>query len=487
MRCGIAVTLLLCICLPAAAQVAAEQQGFERTLEQFRRETRYQNGQSASLGEQALLQYGAYIEADYFSLDDRNHDNHGGREYSITGYGRLNFYDAHEFFVRARFDYRNFNPGDSFNGKQDQQVQPWLDRAYYRFDLAKQIARDQGRLPDWDLSLKGGRDLAYWANGLVVSEVLDGGVVDFSSGPISIEGIGGITIGHTVDFDTSRRHFDNDTHRGFFGGLLQGQIAQQHPFVYGVVERDYNDDISRLNIGGAGGAMMPITTRYDYNANYIGIGSTGALSDKLQYGLELVYEGGTNLSNSYAVRSGAITAIPQTLDDLRAYAGDLRVDFLPGDVYKTRLSAEMLVSSGDSDRIISTNTFGGNRPHTPDLAFNTVGLVDTGLAFAPAISNLTMIRLGFSSFPAPHVDYLRRFQIGSDFFLYLKSDVRAPIDEPTQSNKRFLGVEPDFFINWRLTSDVTFTGRYGIFFPGETIQSGHGIRQFVFVGVNIAF
>src|SRR5579864_7598753 len=144
MRCGFALTVMLCICLPAAAQVAAEQQGFERTLEQFRRETRYQNGQSESLGEQALLQYGAYVEADYFSLDDRNHDNHGGREYSITGYGRLNFYDAHEFFVRTRFDYRNFNPGDSFNGKEDEQVQPWLDRAYYRFDLAKEIARDHG-------------------------------------------------------------------------------------------------------------------------------------------------------------------------------------------------------------------------------------------------------------------------------------------------------------------------------------------------------
>ena len=38
---------------------------------------------------------------------------------------------------------------------------------------------------------------------------------------------------------------------------------------------------------------------------------------------------------------------------------------------------------GDNDRLNTTNTFGGNKPNTPDNAFNGLGLLNTGLAFAP--------------------------------------------------------------------------------------------------------
>ena len=42
-----------------------------------------------------------------------------------------------------------------------------------------------------------------------------------------------------------------------------------------------------------------ITTRYNYNSYYFGFGSTGGLTDRLLYGVEAVYEGGTSLSNSF--------------------------------------------------------------------------------------------------------------------------------------------------------------------------------------------
>ena len=37
------------------------------------------------------------------------------------------------------------------------------------------------------------------------------------------------------------------------------------------------------------------TTTFDYNSYYLGIGATGSITDKLLYGVELVYEGGDNL------------------------------------------------------------------------------------------------------------------------------------------------------------------------------------------------
>jgi len=482
MRVAIAVLAVFCFCLPAAAQTE-EQQRFERQLEQFRLESRLQNEKGAPIGQQVLFQYGGYATFDYFSFDDRFKDNHGGTESALIGYARANFYDAQEFFVRAKAEYRTFNPGDSFNGKGDQWVYPVLEIAYYRFDLKNQLARNEGTLIDWDFTFKGGRDLVYWANGLVLSQLLDGGVIDVNAGRFTIEGVGGITPGHTVDFDSSRPYFDNDTHRGFFGGMIQTQFLGQRPFVYGVAERDYNDDIARLNVSGA---ASPILTHFGYNADYIGAGSTGAVSDQLSYALEIVYEGGNNLSNSFKVSGGSLVGVPQTRDNIHAYAGDLRIDYAVLDPYRTRLSFEALTSSGDSDRLVTNNTFGGNKPHTPDLAFNTLGIVNTGLSFSPGISNITLFRMGASTFPAPQASALRRLQVGADFFVYLKSDARAPIEEPTL-NRHFLGVEPDIYLNWRVTSDVTLVARYGAFLPGQSILSTHAVRQFLFTGVSFAF
>ena len=85
-----------------------------------------------------------------------------------------------------------------------------------------------------------------------------------------------------------------------------------------------------------------------------------------------------------------------------------------------------------------------------------------------------------------------RVQIGTDVFVYGKTDQNAPIDEPTL-NHRFLGVEPDFYVNWQVTSDVTFAARYGVFFPHEDsflagTPPGKGeSRQFLFLSVTYSF
>jgi hypothetical protein len=70
--------------------------------------------------------------------------------------------------------------------------------------------------------------------------------------------------------------------------------------------------------------------------------------------------------------------------------------------------------------------------------------------------------------------------------MYNKLDSHAPIDEPT-FDKSYLGFEPDIFINWQVTSDVTIALRYGIFFPGSAIVSDDDPRQFIGAGVTYAF
>ena len=96
------------------------------------------------------------------------------------------------------------------------------------------------------------------------------------------------------------------------------------------------------------------------------------------------------------------------------------------------------------------------------------------------------LRGGIATFPLPDVGVFRRMQIGADFFAFAKYDRDAPIDEPT-GTERFLGWEPDVYLNWQVTSDVTLALRYGVFFPSERNFATDETRQFFFAGVTFAF
>src|SRR5207245_1782492 len=96
--------------------------------------------------------------------------------------------------------------------------------------------------------LKAGRELAYWGNGLVLSEVLDGVQADIIRDTIGLEVIAGVTPTRTVDFDSSRPSFDHNTRRGFYGAMLSARGPVHQPYIYGLLERDYNkDDFSNPN------------------------------------------------------------------------------------------------------------------------------------------------------------------------------------------------------------------------------------------------
>ncbi|HEX3357731.1 MAG TPA: hypothetical protein VHS31_12240 [Tepidisphaeraceae bacterium] len=471
--------LVLSAATCAIAQPSAER--FERSMQQIRQETLIRANDSIPVDQRVTLDYGGYVSFGYLSLDDNNNQNHGLRQTEVVGFARANFDGAHEFFLRYRTGYRDFNQGDSFTGRGSEPIDGDLDAAYYKFDLARFDEAYKGKsLPNNnDLVIKGGRDLVYWGNGLTLSEVIDGGMVDATLGDLTLSFIAGVTPTRTVDFDASRPGFDFNTKRGFYGGMATLKVGQQKPFVYGLVQRDYNkDDISEA----AG-----ITTKFDYNSWYIGVGSSGPISDRLLYGLEAVYEGGRSISNSFTTEGGTLpTQIDQTHDVIEAWAGDFRLDYLLADLHRTRLGAEVILASGDNDRTNTTTTFAGNKPGTKDNAFNGFGLLNTGLAFAPTVSNMLAFRIGGSTFPLDFSPSARRVQFGTDIFLFNKLDRDAAIDEVSTTG-RFLGWEPDVYMNWQITSDVTFAARYGIFFPDSSTLVTDQARQFLFVNVTYSF
>lgn len=476
----IAAALLTMLGGTAFGQASLER--FERQLEQIRQDTRLRTSENIPAGQRSLIDYGAFTTFNYLSLDDPSGDNRVLRQYDLTAYGHVNLDGVHDFFVRGRGFYRDFNEGDSF----DSHVNGWdgrLERAYYQFDLGRYLASTKGTQSNSNLTVKVGRDLAYWANGLTLSQELDGAVVDLQFANVAVQVLGGITPTDSVDFDSSRPNFDGHTKRGFYGAMVSTRLNTHRPFAYVLVQRDYNsDDSATTTIGG-----LDITTDYEYNSNYFGIGSTGALTDRLLYGVELVYENGDTLSNSFTpTTGGGVTATPQEKDDISAWAIDAQLEYLLPDTRRTRISGEILVASGDSDRLTTSNTLGGNAAGTKDHAFNAFGLLNTGLAFAPTPSNLISLRGGVSTFPFSNVKHLQEMQIGTDLFLFAKLRENAPIDEET-TDDRILGFEPDVYLNWQIHSDVTLALRYGAFIPGEAIVNDGKIRQFIYAGVTFAF
>ena len=427
-----AFAVVVAVVFVSVASVAAQQplslERFDRQLEQIRRETEARALSDVPPAQRALIDYGGFLSFNYFSIDDSLLDNHVLRQYEVIGYLRVNLDAAQEIYLRGRAGYQDFNDGDSFDGRGDERI--------------------------------------------------DGVIADFSWQDTTLQLIAGVTPVRTVDIDPSRPNFDHHTRRGFYGANLAHQLGQHRPYLFGLVQRDYNED----DVATTGG----VVTEFDYNSYYLGAGVGGAITDRLLYGVELVYEGGTTLSNSFIVTGPVLTQIPQTEDEISAWAADARLDFLLLDRRRSRLSAEVILASGDDDRLQTSSTFGGNAPNTSDGAFNAFGLLNTGLAFAPATSNIVIFRAGALTFPMPEHSAFDRLQVGVDLFVYNKMDSDAPIDEPTFDSS-YLGFEPDIFINWQISSDVTLALRYGIFFPGSAIVADDDPCMFFGAGVTYAF
>lgn len=466
---------------PAQAQPQLDR--FERQLEQIRRDTRLLISPDIPAEQRAMYEAGGYFTTVFMILDDPDGKDHVLRQQDLNGYFRANFDGVHQFFLRARTGYTDFNTGDDFDGEGDEVIDPDLERAIYRFDYKRSVAAYDGRTIDGNLIFNGGRQLVNWANGLSLSMEIDGALVTGEVGPWSVTALAGRTQPNQPDVDSSRPDFDEDTRRNFFGGIITFQLNAHHqPFFYGIVQSDQNESETLSTINGV--AVTP--TRFRYDSYYIGFGSTGSLGDNLRYGVEFVYEGGEGLSNSFDLDTGA--AFPsQTREDIEAAAMDIRIDYLLNDANRTRFTAELLIASGDTDRGHSTNTFGGNQPGTDDTAFNGFGLINTGLAFYPNASNLAMVRLGASTFPMPQTEPFRRLQVGGELFIHHKLNRKAPIDEPTSDSNNFLGVETDFYANWQITSDLALAVRYGVFFPSSGIETSASVRHFFYTGLTLSF
>lgn len=469
---ALGVGLLWCTAIAADA-LGQVQRRLERAVRTADPTFRLPVDPSLSLVERSEIDVGGFASFSFVHLVDSENNARRLAQPEVTLYGRFVLDGAHRAFVRARAQYRAFSEGDSFDERGDTWTEPWLERYWYEFDLASAMTATGGAAPDVNLNVRVGRQFVDWGAGLALSEQLLAARATVTFGPFDILGLAGVTPTDrsVIDFDASRDGFDHDTERAFFGGQLRYTTERTDTiYAYVLHMADWNSDRPRAAIVG--------DVDFDYDATYVGIGASGPIGGELLYLGEFVYEFGESTSDPLQG--------PQRREDIRAFAARGQLTYVRPDLRGLRVEGEIIAASGDDDRFVSTDTIGGNAPGTDDTGFNSLGYANTGLAFAPSLSNLLIFRAGASAFPFQDVAELEQFQVGVDLLLHNKLDADAPIDEPTNDDM-FLGFETDVFVNWRIFSDLAVTARYGVFFPGDGIAAETDVRHFVFLGATLSF
>lgn len=427
-----------------------------------------------SLPERSYLEFGGFLSTTLVFLNDSAGNSRRFFSPEVSLYGRASIDGVHTFFGRTRFQYREFSEGDSFDGRGDRWPEPFVDRFWYEFDLRQAAAAYQGKTIGGNINIRVGRQFIDWGAGLTLSENLYAVRPTFVFGRWSVDGVAGVTPGDesVTDFDSSRNEFNEETWRGYFGARLAYRTRGNDEFyAYYLSQVDYNNDgLSRPDLG--------FQVDHEYNSQYLGFGSTGSFSTNILYVGEVVYEFGDN-------RSDPLRGL-QEEEKIGAWAARGQLTYLFADRNNSRAEFECIFASGDPDRLVTSDTVGGNRAGTTDKAFNSLGFVNTGLAFAPSLSNIMTFRIGASTSPFVKIDGFERLQVGGDLFFVNKMDPRGPIDEPS-SDDRFLGLEADAYLNYRITSDLAVGVRYGVFFPSAAVESEKDTRHFIFLGMTLSF
>jgi len=415
----------------------------------------------------AVLDWGGWFNFYVFLFDDGVESSRTLRRYDLRLWSRLTIDDgAHDFYIRVRTSLLDFNSGDAYEGNDDDVEGPNLDRGLYQFDLARALLATGEQAVDYNIVIRAGRDLVEFGEGLALSTPLDHVAMTASYKDFDLTGLAGKTVGSSVDVDLSRPA--DRTRRNFLGAELRYRGFERHrPFAYAFWQRDQNSD----------NRFTPLQN-FDYDSSYFGLGSSGELSPRLRYSTEWVLERGTSWGHRQFLYS----------NDIRAWALDAQLEYLWPGKHKPRASVEFLFGSGDGDRFASpTDSVGGNLGDNTDTSFVGFGYRDTGLAFAPRYSNLEMWRAGASWFPRPDDPRFREFELGTDWFLYYKNHRDGAVSDATADlNSGYLGWEMDYFANWRITSDLAWTTRLGVFFPGQAF-SDRTTRTFLLFGVTYSF
>jgi hypothetical protein len=471
MRVGLANRIVATALTLACAAIAAGQAddagaGFlqrQRTIDEQLRKERLD---LAPVSTAMDFQWGGWFEYYLFHFDDGVQSSRKVQRPGLTLWTRMTFDDgAHEIFARVRLRYTHFKAGDEIRDQRDWWG-PNFDRAWYRIDVGRALRLTQPSDP-YQLQARIGRQSVLFGTGYVLDLPLDAVVLEGQLHDFRLLGLLGKTFSSQPNIDRSEP-VNSHMHRHLFGVQLSYEGWDRHqPFVYALWNDDKTDE-------------RPKTWNQDYGYDtfYLGLGTRGELLRNLTYWTEAVYESGRSHGQGDFLRR-----IP-----VKAYAWDVGLEYLFDMPMRPRVSAEYMFASGDGDRVLSpTNAEGGHVLDCKDTSFVGFGYRDTGIAAALLPSNLHVWRAGASLAPLEKYWLFKDFEIGTNWFLYHKNKSSGAVSDFTADRGAgYVGWEMDYFLNWRLASDVSWTTRWGVFFPGDAYRD-RSTRHFIFTGLTWSF
>lgn len=461
---------ILLIALSTPALFGQADSDIERRRRQYDEDLRWQMDRPASPEQRMGVDWGGWFNFAFAHFDDVEHKSSTFARYDLYLWGRAVVDYSHEFYARGRFSFVDYIHSVGPSERDHDWEGPAVDRLFYSYDLRAGALKRRKQVLPYNVFATIGRQYVQFGTGLALSLPLDAVVVGGELANTEIKALLGRSIESINNPIDHSPPVASHSERDFYGFQATYKGLKGHePFAYYFWQQDHTNEHPDDAI-----------QEYDYDSRYFGLGSKGrAILRNLYYQTELALEGG---------RSFGMDATSDP-DRIRSLAYDLTLTYNFQSKYKPAAEFEYLYATGDDDRTGSpTDTLGGNTPGTVDHGFNGFGFRNTGLALAAPISNLNMFRLGGSAKPLPDCRPLADLLVGSDVFFFMKDEGRAAGSDSTATEvDHNLGQEVDVYINWRVTSDLLWTVRYGVFFPGDAYEGSRAARNFLFTGLTFSF
>jgi len=317
---------------------------------------------------------------------------------------------------------------------------------------------------DYSLNIAAGRKYFILGTGLTFNGRGDGLELKYFSKYLNLQLFGaytGLLLKEDNPYELSSKDITDGAKRIFAGGSIAKEMYNQTIYLLGLSQIDLSSQKNSR-----------------YNSQYYGLGLKGLALDNLSYYAEFIYETG----KSYL--SGT-----ENKKNINAFATTMGLNYYLNLFLNPVLIFQYAFGSGDKDRDnynLSTGNTAGE-----DNGFITFGTFTAGYALRPLLSNIHIIRGGFSINPFlwSKKKYLNKMILTSKYTLYLKDKTEAPLNDGQQAtlNKKLIGHAFDLEIKWKAFYDLAIFFNYGLFIPGDAYDSSEGNKQFFLLGTIINF
>jgi hypothetical protein len=337
-----------------------------------------------------------------------------------------------------------------------------LDVGYYYISLR-----------DNTINFFAGRKFFLLGTGLLFNGRADGGEFNFFSRYVDVKIFGaytGLLSEDTNPYRLSSRDISDEGKRMFIGGSISKSFYNQTVYLMALYQMDKNDDIDEDAYPDA---------KAEYNSQYYGLGLNGIFKDAFYYG-EFIVERGESYTDY-------ITASNEK-QDINAMAAIVGINYYFDIKLRPVLLIDYAYGSGDSDKNYTSSATGN--VSGKDKGFIYSGTYSGGYGLRPYLSNIHVYRAGVAFSPLYDLDNIlfKRINLIAKYSNYQKDVSNSPINENEAINsKKDIGHGIDIAIKWKIFSDFSVFGNYGIFIPGSAYDSGEKNRTFVLAGIYLSF